>query len=882
MVCRPGLETIRGRQSVATLPAPLSCRAYGEAQAGTGSGVRSSNVSSQSVNTASGGAQMPVLAMASRCRFSMLTNPDGSAPLNPVLSMLNRHEELRRENQALREQLSRLSQASRRITEDLDTVLQWVVDGARALTEARLGGITTLDEAGQFQGFYTSGLTAEEHRMFLELPGGLEFFAHLGQLAAPLRLSDFSAHTRGLGLPEVAPPLGPLGSFLQAPIRLRSQQLGTIYLSGKAGSAEFSQGDEETLLLFASQAALVISNARRHREERQARADLETLVNTAPVGVVVFDARAGTPLSFKREARRLVDGLRDPEQTPEQLLEALTFRWADGREFSLQEFPVAELLGTGETVRAEEIVLRVPDGRSVSTLVNATPIRSEEGVVASVVVTLQDLTSLGELGRAQAEFLGMVSRELRAPLTSIKGSIDTLLEPEYDLDPAETRQFFRIIRDQSNHLRELVSDLLDLARLATGELSLAPEPVGLAALAEEARRRFVRSAGRDNVSIDLPPDLPPVLADRRRVAQALTNLLGHAARFSPESSVIRVSAENRDPHVAATVAGDGMDPEGEPLLEFSRQLVPAEPQGGRAAGGTGLSLAVSQGIVEAHGGRIWAGGQGLAARYVFTLPAAEGVRSTSPAAAPGTQGRSAAERGQRAILVLEDDLSTLRYVRDALSDAGYLPVVTSDPEELLGLLETERPGLVLLDLAVAGVEGIEMLERVRAAAYVPVVLLAEYGRDQAIARAFELGASDYLVKPFSPIELVARVGAALRRGVEPLRHDPAGRFQLGDLTIDYDRREVDVAGQPVGLTDMGYNLLRELSANEGRALTHEQILRRVWQKTIPGGGQVLIRGVVKNLRRKLGDDRGHPSYIVTELGSGYRMARTGSDSGGGE
>ena len=218
-------------------------------------------------------------------------------PLHPWERILDRYEELRQENQALRERLSRLSQASLRITEDLDldAVLQGVVDGARSLTGARLGGITTLDESGEFQGFYTSGLTAEEHRMFLELPGGLELFAHLGRLAVPLRLADFSAHTRGLGLPEIPPPLGPLGSFLQAPIRLRSQQLGTIYLSDKAGSVEFSQGDEETLVLFASQAALAIANARRHREEQQARAGLETLVNTAPVGVVVFDARTEFP-----------------------------------------------------------------------------------------------------------------------------------------------------------------------------------------------------------------------------------------------------------------------------------------------------------------------------------------------------------------------------------------------------------------------------------------------------------------------------------------------------------------------------------------------------------------------------------------------------------
>ena len=142
-------------------------------------------------------------------------------------------------------------------------------------------------------------------------------------------------------------------------------------------------------MMFASQAAMVIANARRYRDERRARADLETLIQTSPVGVAVFDARTGVPVSFNLEAKRIVDSLREPEQSPEQLLETLTCRRGDGRELSLMELPMAELLSAGETVRAEEIVLRVPDGRSVTALLNATPIRSEDGEVETFVVTLQ-------------------------------------------------------------------------------------------------------------------------------------------------------------------------------------------------------------------------------------------------------------------------------------------------------------------------------------------------------------------------------------------------------------------------------------------------------------------------------------------------------------
>ena len=156
---------------------------------------------------------------------------------------------------------------------------------------------------------------------------------------------------------------------------------------------------------------------------RKAKADLETLVETSPVGVVVFDGRTGAPLSVNREMRRIVDGLRDPDQSPQQLLEVMTVRRADGREVSLEELPQAQALGAGETVRAEEIVLRAPDGRSVRALLNATPIRSEEGEIESFVAVLQDMTPLEEQERLRAEFLAMVSHELRTPLTSVKGSI---------------------------------------------------------------------------------------------------------------------------------------------------------------------------------------------------------------------------------------------------------------------------------------------------------------------------------------------------------------------------------------------------------------------------------------------------------------------------
>ena len=366
----------------------------------------------------------------------------------------------------------------------------------------------------------------------------------------------------------------------------------------------------------------------------------------------------------------MVDGLRDPEQTVEQLLDALSFRRADGREVSLSEFPLTRALSTGETVRAEEIVISVPDGRSVTTLINATPIISEEGAIETVVVTLQDLTPLEEIERQRAEFLGTVSHELRAPLTSIKGSAAALMRTPSTLDAAETQQFLRIIDNQADHILDLIGELLDAARVDAGVLSVSPEPSDLAVLVDRAVGLFQSGGGRGNVSVDLPSDLPRVLADRRRIEQVLTNLLTNAARHSPESSIIRVGAAVEGVHVAISVADDGVGVSSERLPYLFRRFFRAEGDA-RDGVGAGLGLAVCKGIVEAHGGRIWAesDGPGRGAVFTFTLPAAEEVASP-----PDRRER----QGFR-VLAVDDDAQALRFVRDALAETGYQVTATARP-----------------------------------------------------------------------------------------------------------------------------------------------------------------------------------------------------------
>ncbi len=782
-------------------------------------------------------------------------------------------DEQDREIAELRERLSRLSEAGLRITEDLDfnSVLQGVLDAARSLTGARYGVIVLHDEAGNAEDSLSSGMTRDETERVWALPESPKHFEYLSRIPGPIRVPDLLGHIRSLGLPEMRFPLdlSEKVSFLASPVLHRGERVDSIYLAEKERGQEFTWEDEETLVLFASQAAMAIANARRHREERRARADLETLIDTSPVGVVVFDAVTGIPKSLNREARRIVDSLRDSDQTIEHLLEVLAFTRADGREVSLREFPMAELLSIGETIRAEEIVMRVADGRSVTVLLNATPIRLDDGAVESVVVTMQDMADVEEMERMRAEFLAMVSHELRTPLTSIRGAATTILETSTELDPTEARQLMRIIVDQADNMRDLIGDLLDVARIETGSLSVSPEPVEVAVLVDRARNTFVNGGGRNLLDIGLGTGLPLVMADRRRVVQVIGNLLSNASRRSPESSVIKVSAAWEGGHVVLSVVdgGSGITAERLPYLfrKFSRNE--AEEQ----AGDTGLGLAICKGIVEAHGGRIWAesDGPGLGARFTFTLPVAEEAVRERPWSAPPS--RSEAGVGEH-VLVVDDDPHTLTYVRGVLVEAGYSPIVSADPVEALALIRENGAHLVLLDLMLPGFDGIELLKDILSIADVPVIFLSAYGKDRVIAQAFDAGATDYIVKPFSPTELVARVRAALRRQSERYRDAPPEPYVFGELTIDYAERLVTLAGRPVRLTATEYGLLYQLSASAGRVLTHDQLLRRVWRSEKPGDMRTL-RTHVRRLRHKLGEDGSDPTYIFAEPRVGYRMPR---------
>jgi len=222
------------------------------------------------------------------------------------------------------------------------------------------------------------------------------------------------------------------------------------------------------------------------------------------------------------------------------------------------------------------------------------------------------------------------------------------------------------------------------------------------------------------------------------------------------------------------------------------------------------------------------------------------------------------------ILVVEDELEIARVVRDYLTDAGFDVVVAGSGEAALASARGSRPDLVVLDLGLPGIDGLDVARELTAGSGVPIVMLTARGDETDTIVGLELGADDYVVKPFSPKELVARVRAVLRRSSAEamLAERP---IRVRDVEIDPQRLRVTVADRPVELTPTEFQLLATLATQPGRVFTRGQLLDAIHGVAIESYERA-IDAHVKNVRKKLEPDPRHPHYVLTVHGVGYRFA----------
>jgi DNA-binding response OmpR family regulator len=224
-------------------------------------------------------------------------------------------------------------------------------------------------------------------------------------------------------------------------------------------------------------------------------------------------------------------------------------------------------------------------------------------------------------------------------------------------------------------------------------------------------------------------------------------------------------------------------------------------------------------------------------------------------------------------LVVDDDPGIVEVVTICfqLRWSGASVISANDGAKGLELVETESPDVVILDIGLPDMDGFQVLREIRRFSHVPVIMLTVRGEDTDVARGLELGADDYITKPFSHVELIARVHALLRRTSGGVTSEEKP-FISGKLAVNFATNEVTVGGKPVKLTSTESKLLFHLVRNEGRLLTHDNLLQKVWGDTYVDARD-LLRVHIQHLRQKLGDSIESPRIIVTEHGMGYKFAR---------
>jgi two-component system, OmpR family, KDP operon response regulator KdpE len=222
------------------------------------------------------------------------------------------------------------------------------------------------------------------------------------------------------------------------------------------------------------------------------------------------------------------------------------------------------------------------------------------------------------------------------------------------------------------------------------------------------------------------------------------------------------------------------------------------------------------------------------------------------------------------ILLIEDDPQIRRFLRTSLGVQGYELIEAETGNDGLALAASQVPEVVILDLGLPDLEGIEVIRRLREWSSMPIIILSARGQERDKVANLDAGADDYLTKPFGMAELLARIRVALRRKLPAEEGKPVPVFALGDLKVDFERRRVFRGQEEIHLTPIEYKLLSVLVKYRGKVVTHSQLLKEVWGPAYTGQNPYL-RIFILNLRRKLEDDPTRPYYLITEPGVGYRL-----------
>jgi PAS domain S-box-containing protein len=587
-------------------------------------------------------------------------------------------------------------------------------------------------------------------------------------------------------------PSAPPRSALAVPLLVSGQVLGAVLLLD--GSVGYFQEEHLRLVKAAAvQIAQAINNAELYNVIREQAERLGNMLKAQQVestksqailegvadGVMVTDADGQVTL-FNAAAERILDLPREEAmgRTTREMLGLYGSQAQDWMDTVAQWREHPESYARDDFLAAQlDIEARIVSVHLAPVLMGA---HSSLPQFLGTVSVFRDVTAEVEADRAKTEFVSMVSHELRTPMTSIKGYTDLMLMESVGSLSDGQEKFLSIVRNNVDRLTMLVDDLLDISRIESGRLELAPQPISLQAAVDRVVASIEARAKEKGVLLrsQLPSDLPMVHADPDRVAQVLTNLVGNAYQYTPSGGEIVVSAQARDGevHVAVQDTGIGISPEDREKI-FDRFFRADSPEVQQTSG-TGLGLPIVKSLVEMQGGRIWVESElGEGSCFTFTLPTAVSAATPAEPVAP--------KKGSPTFLVVEDDLDIAELIQFHLSEDGREVLIAQRGDEALALARQKQPDLVTLDVMLPDMSGFELLEALKAdprTQDIPVIIVSVVpDRRQGL----RLGAVDYITKPIDEKKLLAAVRQACKAALGDCVDPKATNGTI--LVVDDDR-----------------------------------------------------------------------------------------------
>ena len=686
-------------------------------------------------------------------------------------------------------------------------------------------------------------------------------------------------------------PLGPLYRLMRAqqlmmfPITDSARLAGGVLVSS-VNNAAFSIEDANLLksLAHAAGQALVrntlttVMGEKGGRLEAILRSIYEGIFFVDNTGLVAFSNTQFTELTdinpaevLNYEPAKLLKQLAAQADDPERMIKQLTDAVDNILHMREENYSIVEM-----TLHNPDREIHIEFSQIISTLNNE---------YLGWIGIIRDNTRFKSMFSAQMSLLDIMTEQIRMPHAELRGLVTTLIEQHSRLSNRERTRFLRQVEKNVESVGQLWENFLDMYNLEVTGLVLEREESDLYDVVQRVLESRLFHENRRQIRLEAPARLPMVKIDEMRVERAISNVLQYALESSPKGAQVILKLENTDEEVHIVVQDQSSGLPEDHLSHLFDPFYRTDEDG--EASSMGLGLYISRELMHRHGGTIWAessSGQGTtitmalptaqSAMVVTAPPRAEYIEQVVPSTDQREEARpsgySVQRRQPKTIMIVMGKSDIVAALNDLMEEQGYEILVYESGEDALSDVNAIRLDLIVLDINLRDANGLDICERIRKRTEVPIAVLADDASEAEEVRALKF-ADTFITKPITEEQLMARIDVILKRVVDlPSRtREP---LDLGDLYIDFARREVFLSNKPVELTRIEYDLLNTLAMHENHVLTHKQLLDKVWGPEYQAETQYLWVNVSR-LRKKLEPTPDSPRYIHTQQGVGYVFRR---------